>query len=422
MSCLNAADEMALSIITINVNGLRDAVKCAGVVQWLHALPAPVDIVCLQEVHCTSVEECTRWFSSTGLFCVVSLGSVHSCGCVVLYRPRLSLVSSWSDADGRFVQCEFSFQAKIFRVACIYVPNRNPARETFFSDVEVRVDPSVPTLLCGDFNAIFDRLLDRVGSDPFDTTRESSVALTHLFSSCCVMDIWRYLHPSTNSFTWHKWDGLVASRIDVIGCPHAWISSVGCCDILPFPFSDHCALFLSVSVPDAISPGPGLWKLNSSILDEPEFVLLISDFWSFWRGSIFSFPSLAFWWDAGKTEIRRLSIDYCRNRAKVKRGERDLLSRLVSFLKEKLDAGASYCLAPYHTALSKLGKPDLETARGVQVRCRVRWTEEGEVSPAYFFGLIKKQSADRLVAALRCPDGTVVNSAPDLVECFSVLF
>ena len=51
VSCLNAADEMALSIITINVNGLWDAGKRAGVVQWLQALPSPIDIVCLQEVH-----------------------------------------------------------------------------------------------------------------------------------------------------------------------------------------------------------------------------------------------------------------------------------------------------------------------------------------------------------------------------------
>ena len=100
---------MALSIITIDVNGSRDVDKRAGVVQWLQALPSPIDIVCLQEVHCTSAEECSRWFSSTGLSCVVSWGSVHPCGCVVLYRPRLSLVGSWSDADGRFVQCEFSF-------------------------------------------------------------------------------------------------------------------------------------------------------------------------------------------------------------------------------------------------------------------------------------------------------------------------
>ena len=64
--------------------------------------------------------------------------------------------------------------------------------------MEGRVDPSVPTLLCGDFNAVFDLLLDRVGSDPFDTARESSVALSRLFSSCCVLDIWRYLLRETS--------------------------------------------------------------------------------------------------------------------------------------------------------------------------------------------------------------------------------
>lgn len=36
----------------------------------------------------------------------------------------------------------------------------------------------VPTLLCGDFNSVFDRLLDRVGSEPFDAVHESSASLS----------------------------------------------------------------------------------------------------------------------------------------------------------------------------------------------------------------------------------------------------
>ena len=355
---------MALSIITINVNGLRDAVKRAGVVQWLQALLSPIDIVCLQEVHCTSVEECTRWFSSTGLFCVVSSGFVHSFGCVVLYCPRLSLIGSWLDADGRFVQCEFSLQAKLFRVACIYAPNRNPARDAFFLDVEVRVHPSVPTLLCGDFNAVFDRLLDRVGSDPFDTARESSVAHSRLFSSCCVLDIWCYLHLSSNSFTWSRWNGLVSSRIDLFGVPFSWVSAVSACDILPFPFSDHCAVHLSVSVPEAIVPGPGLWELNLAVLDEPEYVTLISDFWAFWRSRAFAFSSLEDWWDEGKREIKRLSIEYCKKRASARRTERYLLVRLADFLKQRVDSGAMFCFGPYQSTLSSLGQVRPECCAG----------------------------------------------------------
>ena len=164
----------------------------------------------------------------------------------MLYRPR-------TDDVGRFVQYEFTFQTKLFRVACVYAPNWNPAWDDFFPDVEARVDPSVPTLLCGDFNAVFDHLLDQVGSDPFDILCESSASLSRLFSSCCVFDIWCYLHPSTNSFTWSRWNGLLASCIDLFGVPFSWVSAVSACDILPFPFSDHCAVHLSVSVPRPLS-------------------------------------------------------------------------------------------------------------------------------------------------------------------------
>ena len=103
----------------------------------------------------------------------------------MLYHPRLSLVHSWTDDVGWFVQCEFTFQTKLFHVACVYAPNRNPARDDFFTDVAAHVDPSVPALLCGDFNPVFDRLLDQVGSDPFDTVRESSASLSPFFVLLC---------------------------------------------------------------------------------------------------------------------------------------------------------------------------------------------------------------------------------------------
>ena len=63
-----------------------------------------------------------------------------------------------------------------------------------------------------------------------------------------------------------------------------WVSSVLSCNIVPCPFSDHCAVILCVSVPDVVPPGPGLWKLNISVLEEEEYVNLISNFWTSWRG------------------------------------------------------------------------------------------------------------------------------------------
>ena len=54
-----------------------------------------------------------------GLSSVVSFGSSHSCGTVVLYRPQLSLVHSWTDDVSRFVQCEFTFQTKLSCGLCL---------------------------------------------------------------------------------------------------------------------------------------------------------------------------------------------------------------------------------------------------------------------------------------------------------------
>ena len=157
------------------------------------------------------------WFQSSGFSCALSSGSVHSCGCVVLFRPSLSLVNSWGDDDGRYLQCEFVFCGKSFHVCCIYAPNRNPARDQFFDDLQSKVDPSVPTILCGDFNAVFDQSVDQFGSNPSDQSRESSTSLQNLFDACCTVDIWRYLHPSSSRFSWTRWDGTCASRIDLCG-------------------------------------------------------------------------------------------------------------------------------------------------------------------------------------------------------------
>lgn len=114
------------------------------------------------------------------------------------------------------MSCEFCLQDKSFHVFSLYAPNRNPARDHFFEQVSSWVDPLVPTVLCGDFNTVFDRSLNRAGCDVSDTSRESSSSLSCLFDVCCIVDIWRYFHPSSSGFTWMNSDGSLSSRIEVI--------------------------------------------------------------------------------------------------------------------------------------------------------------------------------------------------------------
>ena len=280
------------------------------------------------------------------------------------------------------------------------------------------VDASVPTVVCGNFNTVFDRSLDRLGSDTADISRESSVALSHLFEFCCCVDIWRYLHPSSSYFTWTSSDGTLASRIDFVDCPYVWVSSVSSCDVIPCPFLDHCAVLFCVSVPDVVPPGPGLWKVNTSILEDEGYVSAVSNFWSSWHNMKGLYPSLAKWWEEGKSRVKALTIPYCCRRSSVSSQRRELLSNLAAHLKSKVDEGFLSIFGVYQSVLDELAALDLDAARVDQIRTRARWVEEGETSSAYFFHLKKKRGADRWISALRVEDGSIVSSPADLCLSF----
>ena len=397
---------MALSVVSVNANGLRDEGRRLGFFQWLSHL-SPL-IVCLQETYALSSTDLQLWFSCFGFLCAGSFGSVHSCGVAILHRPVFECRSVVCQFDGRFVLVELAFRCAVFRVACMYAPNRNPDRDDFFVHCVGAIDPAVPTLLCSNFNMVLGRAVDRRDSCPFDNSRESSAMLFSFFSNCCVVDIWREVHPGVSAFTWCRPDGAFASRIDLISCPYVWVLHVSSVDILPCPFPNHWAILFSWALPDSAPLSPGLWKLNLSVVEEDEYVSLITDVWFFWQRCQSSFSSLTRCWDTWKSDIKRLSINYCKNRNKSKSTERVILSNLAAHLKTQIDSGCLSFLPIYVSTLSRLDALDCEVARGAQVRAWVRWPEEGESSTAYFFRLEKKRATDHYILVLRASDGSLV--------------
>ena len=155
------------------------------------------------------------------------------------------------------------------------------------------------------------------------------------------------------------------------------------CDFVSCPYSDHCALLFSVFVPGIVPPSPGLWKLNASILNEDDYVQLITSFWGAWRTKMLTFSSLAKWWEAGKREIQRITREFCVRRANETRASRDLLSRLADHLKSRFYEGLISAYVRYRSVLNRLAELDLAQARGAQVCSRIRWVEEGETSSSY---------------------------------------
>ena len=143
----------------------------------------------------------------------------------------------------------FSFRDISFNISCLYAHNRNPARNNFFDELADTIDLTFPNFMCGDFNTVLDRSMHIFGSDVSDYSHESLHALAHFFDSCCSTDIWHYLHPTSKQFTWSARNGSLSSRIDLIGCPVAWVPSMSSCDILPFNFPSLTTVLSSCLVP-----------------------------------------------------------------------------------------------------------------------------------------------------------------------------
>ena len=118
---------------------------------------------------------------------------------------------------------------------------------------------------------------------------------------------------------------------------------------------------------------------------------LISDFWFSWQQRRQHFSSLLKWWEEGKSRIKGLSIKYCTNRNNCKLLERSILNNLASHLKSLVDSGRSSLQHIYNNTLSRLKALDLEIARGLQTRSRIKWVEEGESSSAFLLRLVKKE-------------------------------
>ena len=127
---------------------------------------------------------------------------------------------------------------------------------------------------------------------------------------------------------------------------------------------------LSFQVPDTIPLGPSYWKLNTSVLDEPDYRELITSLWRGWQSRRSEYDSPLIWWDLGKIKIRDIQMRYCKARACKRRSERQsLLDELVS-LRSQFELGRTSVLTRMKQVESELRAFDLEQARAAQVRAR----------------------------------------------------
>jgi exonuclease III len=237
---------------------------------------------------------------------VSSSVSNKSCGTAILVRDTHKVNKVIRDEEGRFVQVHLEADEHLLSFVSLYAPNKNPERNRFFSSIPELIDLSRPTFICGDFNSVLDSALDRKRRSSYTGSQaaqyqESGPALQSLLSATQTYPLWRTLHQGQTAYSWTHGSGQFATRIDMVWAPTVFQDNIKEWEYHPSFFSDHSYLLVKFELEQNFR-GPGVWKFNNSLLDDPEYCDLVASYWSFWQSREGSeeYSSLLDWWDQGK--------------------------------------------------------------------------------------------------------------------------
>ena len=413
---------------TLNVQGLRGLAARELFFSWVLCLN--IDFLCVQETHANSIQEFSSWVEDYNnrapphkkLCCESSPGSARSSGVAILFRPLFQVKHVRRDDCARLIVVEFSGNNFDFQVMCLYAPNSRDEGRQFFESLYQSIDPDIPIVMCGDFNATVDPHIDRYGCNPVSPWA-NNWASTHrqLMSTFDLCDAWRARHPNVKEFTWRRTNASQGSRIDMIWLPARYLGLVRQIEITPYLWSDHQCVYLEIDLPWGVERGPGLWKFNVSLLQREAFCTGVEELWCNWRHEKGGFSLLSNWYEAGKVRLRRFAVDFSCNLAQENGDKFAGLNSRLTDLERRVQRGENL------SALLDKARAELEEflshqAQGAKLRAQVREAVEGERSTAYFLRKERVRGQQKLINAIRRSDGTVVMSKTDVMDVWSEFY
>ena len=260
---------MSLNIASLNVRGLRDSSKCARLLGELRNLC--VDVAAVQETHFTCNADCRVLENDFNVFS--AYGSRTSAGVSLLVGRSLD-----ADVDvvfagdgGRLVVADVAVKSFKFRLVAVYAPNIAAERVSFFRRLASFLDDTKRLVLMGDWNAILDPKIDKVGRGASSAGRCES-SLVGFVTRHGLVDRFRLDHPGREMWTWleSSLSAKVGSCLDGVLVRGADIDFVSCPTFHLIAWTDHELIRVSLR----LVGGPGLagyWRFSASLLEMRDF-------------------------------------------------------------------------------------------------------------------------------------------------------
>jgi exodeoxyribonuclease-3 len=220
-----------LRIISLNLNGIRSAVK-KGFIEWLHQQDA--DVVCVQELKAQAQDLAHEALHVAGYFSYFHCAEKKGYSGVGIYsrQPAITVKTGlgWAEADseGRYVEIKLPKVS----IASLYLPSgtMGDVRQAFKYDFLKRFSLYLLQLrasqdehiICGDWN-IAHRVIDlknwRSNQKNTGFLPEERAWMDELYDKLGFIDAFRHVNQEPDQYTWwsnrgQAWAKNVGWRID----------------------------------------------------------------------------------------------------------------------------------------------------------------------------------------------------------------
>lgn len=402
-----------------NVRGLGSDLKRKEIFIWLHN--RNFDISFLQETHSTADTEKAwqhQWGFSNSIH--FSHGTSDSRGVAIVFKRGVDVIvdRTWRDRDGRCLMLEVRLQELQAVLVNLYSPNTVGEQIEFFQRMRVAItvfnQNQLPVIIGGDFNVVFDHDLDKSGGRHFPRTAVVR-CIRDIQSDWELMDAWREQNPLTRQYTWQQSHPLVKCRLDYWLIPVHLLIQIAACQISRAPCTDHKSVVFRIQGPHFQSRGPGIWRLNTTVLQHEQYQEEI-------RSKIEAALAETSDWNAGqrweylKMTMRNASMQYCAKLNSIRLKRKLELQSMIDQVDVMGDAASVADLEIMARAKQELEVLLEDDARRAILRSKVRWLAYGEKPNKYFLGLEKRNSIRKCILKLVTAGGEEITDSKRILQ------
>ena len=171
---------------------------------------------------------------------------------------------------------------------------------------------------------------------------------------------------------------------------------------------------MKLNLPNTCKRGKSYWKFNNDLLTDKIYIEKIKTTIQKIKEEN-QMENKNTLWEFTKCEIRGITMKYAKKKAKKERHLERELSQKVNLMKNNIN-GDEDKLREYQQCKAEWEYYHTKKARGIILRSKAKWVEEGEKNTKYFLNLEKRNQNSTYIKTLINKKGEEINNIDSIIK------